>query len=413
MLKKLRYFIEHDKRKTLAALNELERSGFSQDEIQQLLKSGKKNRRRSKSPATKEGAISNPDYVTRQELARTLEVILQPTVEGRPNLDAVWRHLKDMNAIRFNVKNFGYELARAATLALQERFDNSQIGPLRNHSLKSKLATQADMNSDWAAYWCRQLKTKPVYHRKMWELCFVPQAICERLESLDGSRGLGFGCGEEPLASLFAALGAQVVVTDLAPDQVANKGWAETHQHTDSLAKAFKSYIIDEAKFYERVSLRFVDMNDIPRDLDDSFEFCWSVCALEHLGSIQAGLEFIENSLRVLKPGGVAVHTTEFNYTDEPITIDNWPFVVFQASHISALADKLRNRGFEVSDLDFNPGSGLLDKFIDLPPFGFDENWMKVHGADDPAHSTHPAHMRLCLDGIPSTCVGIVIRKPR
>ena len=46
-----------------------------------------------------------------------------------------------------------------------------------------------------------------------------------------------------------------------------------------------------------RVSFRAVDMNTIAADLTD-FDFCWSSCCFEHLGSIDHGLQFIHNTMR-------------------------------------------------------------------------------------------------------------------
>ena len=70
--------------------------------------------------------------------------------------------------------------------------------------------------------------------------------------------------------------------------------------------------ICPEDEFRRLVDFRYCDMNNISSDLHE-FDFCWSCCALEHLGSLSAGLRFIERSLDTLRPGGWAVHTTEFN----------------------------------------------------------------------------------------------------
>ena len=51
-------------------------------------------------------------------------------------------------------------------------------------------------------------------------------------------------------------------------------------------------------------------MRDLPDDLG-SFDFIWSSCSFEHLGSLGEGERFVLEALRFLKPGGVAVHTTE------------------------------------------------------------------------------------------------------
>jgi SAM-dependent methyltransferase len=140
-------------------------------------------------------------------------------------------------------------------------------------------------------------------------------------------------------------------------------------------------------------------MNDIPRDMDGKYDFCWSVCSLEHVGSIAKGLAFIVNSLRTLKPGGVAVHTTEFNLENGP-TVDNWGTVLFQRGHIEELVRYLTSQGHRVAPLDLSTGDGILDGFVDVPPWPWDNTAIRAR-----------AHLKLCLDGFPCTSIGIIIRK--
>jgi len=61
--------------------------------------------------------------------------------------------------------------------------------------------------------------------------------------------------------------------------------------------------------FKKNVEYRSVDMNDIPSDLKN-YDFTWSACAFEHLGSIDSGLEFVCNQMKTLKNGGWAIHTS-------------------------------------------------------------------------------------------------------
>lgn len=119
------------------------------------------------------------------------------------------------------------------------------------------------------------------------------------------------------------------------------------------------------------------------------------------MGSIANGLNFIENSLLTLKPGGISVHTTEFNIHDGD-TVDNWPTVLFQKRHLLELAERLKARGMTVYDFDFDMGKGLLDGFVDLPPF-FDP--------ERPLQNGH-AHLKLSIDGFVCTSFSFVVRKP-
>jgi len=145
-------------------------------------------------------------------------------------------------------------------------------------------------------------------------------------------------------------------------------------------------------------------MNAVPADLA-GFDFCWSICALEHLGSIDKGLGFIEASLATLRPGGTAVHTLEFNVENDGPTIDNWITVLFQQRHLEALATRLRSQGHRVEELDFDTGSMPMDQFIDLPP------WHHDPGENAAVNLGEPLHLKLAIDGFVSTSFGLIVTK--
>jgi hypothetical protein len=170
------------------------------------------------------------------------------------------------------------------------------------------------------------------------------------------------------------------------------------------LEAAYHAHLIDRGRFDEKVELRYTDMNDIPSDLR-GYDFCWSICALEHLGSIELGLRFIEQSLATLKPGGIAIHTTEFNINSQGPTIDNWPTVLFQRKHFEQLGERLAQQGHEMAELDFSLGDGPIDRFIDLPPYHHDLS------AELQALLGSPQHLKVAVDGFACTCFGILVRK--
>ena len=332
------------------------------------------------------------------QLARLLELLGS---NSQPNLNALTLKLRDLNNLALTVKFFGYDLARRLAEDLPQR---QQLTPYVAN-LHSKASTQADLESDWAAYWCAELKVPRVFHRKLWEFAFVLQALWERGMIGHDKRGLGFGCGHEPIPSYLASKGVRLTVTDMAPEDANSKGWMNTRQHATTIDALFMPHLADRGTFDRNVGLRYVDMNAIPSDLKD-YDFCWSVCALEHLGSIAQGLAFIRNSLATLRPGGVAVHTTEFNFLNDNQTIDNWPTVLFQRRHFTQLAEELRKEGHDVGELDFRIGDKPLDKFIDIAPFPHD--WPQ---STAPEWSGSVAHLKLSIDGFASTCFGLIINK--
>ncbi|MBE7618837.1 methyltransferase domain-containing protein [Komagataeibacter sp. FXV2] len=323
--------------------------------------------------------------------------------QSRPNMTVLNERLRDIDLISLNIKANGYRLARllAETLPPATHDGPQDIQP------GSKLCTQEDIASDWSRYWSSELKLPVVFHRKLWEYTYLLQALHASGNIAPGRVGLGFGCGLEPIASYLASRDVKATITDLPPEHQRVAGWASSNEYVETLEKAHVADLVDREQFIRMVSHRHVDMNAIPDDLS-GFDFCWSVCALEHLGSIQQGLDFIEASLRTLRPGGTAVHTTEFNINPEGPTIDNWMTVLFQRKHIEGLVQKLESQGHTVAPLDFSAGSQPMDQFIDIPPWN-DDLLGPVMGQLDMRRNAN--HLKLSVDGFVVTCFAITITK--
>ncbi len=284
--------------------------------------------------------------------------------------------------------------------AFQARFaqtSNTREDFTKGGLLKSCLCNQKDLDSEALSTWLDTLAhpTASVSNRqrKTWEWCFIAQALSERELLQHSKRGLGFAVGTEPLPAFLASRGCEIVATDLSSDDREAAAWQETNQHASNLEELNAKGLCDEEKFKQLVSFRSVDMNHIPADLKQSqFDFVWSSCSLEHLGSLSKGMAFIESSLECLKPGGIAVHTTEFNLSSNLFTVDNQQTVIYRRRDIEALAKRLRARGHQI-ELDFTQGQAPADKFVDVPPYQSDN------------------HLRLLLSGYVCTSIGLIIRK--
>lgn len=262
--------------------------------------------------------------------------------------------------------------------------------------LTSSVCNQTQLESRVFQNWARQIKEPTNFmHRKVWEFAYIIQALHERKMLRRRKRGLGFAVGKEPLSALFAKHGCAIVATDLDFNEAdhSNSNWVNTNQHAARIDDINEKGICDRDLFLKRVNFRPVDMNNIPIDLN-GFDFCWSSCAFEHLGSIQQGKEFIYNMMDCLKPGGVAVHTTEFNVSSNTDTVDNHHDVLFRKCDIEDMADKLRKDG-HVIELDFSLGDREADVFVDSPPF------------------KHDPHLRFQYGEYVSTSIGLIIQKKK
>lgn len=306
-----------------------------------------------------------------------------------------------IDPLALNLKFQGYDLARRLAA------EHGAISPTppRFVGLGGKPSTQADMESDWAATWLAALQIPLIFHRKIWEYVYLLQALHDADLLREGLRGAGFGCGREPIASYLASLGVRLTVTDLPTEDMAQAGWAQTNQHAGDRDQAFFEHLVGYEAFDALVEFRAVDMNAIPDDLR-GYDFCWSLCALEHLGSIDHGLAFVENAMATLKPGGVAIHTTEFNFLDDTRTIAEGDTVLFLRRHFEELSRRLTEAGHSVSPLDFFVGDQPLDRFIDVPPYPNDySHAMRSQWGEE------SSHLKLMVGRYACTSFGIIARR--
>ncbi|OTP77684.1 MULTISPECIES: hypothetical protein [Burkholderiaceae] len=240
---------------------------------------------------------------------------------------------------------------------------------------------------------CAVLDHPLMFHRKLWEWIFVLHHLEQAGMLQDGKQGVGFGVGKERLPAAFASRGASVLATDAPPYIGISSGWTKTGQHSDNLAELKYPSIVPDADFDARVSHRFCDMNAIDDDIA-GFDFTWSCCCLEHLGSLEAGIQFILNSVeKTLADGGVAVHTTELNLSSNDDTIESGHTVLYRHRDLIDVVSRLRALGHDVKPFIIAPDSHVLDFHVDLPPY-----------ASSP-------HLKMRFDNYVTTSAGIVVRK--
>lgn len=250
-------------------------------------------------------------------------------------------------------------------------------------------------STDWYKRWATRLGYPPADRaahamRKWWEYAAIAQALDERGCLTPNARGIGFAVGREPLASLFASFGASVLATDLHPE-FSDGQWSETGQHASAKADLWAGdAICGKAQFDSLVDFLPMDMNALPPG-DGSYDFLWSSCAFEHLGSLGHGLAFVKNAMSYLRSGGTAVHTTEFNVSSGEETVCSGGAVIYRRRDIEDLERSLRSMRCGMAWPDFDPGSHEYDLHYDEPPF----------------FSAGRPHLKLLQDGF--VCTSFVI----
>jgi hypothetical protein len=240
---------------------------------------------------------------------------------------------------------------------------------------------------------CRLMDVTPAYHRKIWEWVFIVHHLQKQGVLKEGARGLGFGVGTEPLPSMFARIGALITATDAPAEIGLAAGWQNNDEFARSLDDLFKPGIVDRATFDAKVSYQPCDMTAINGSLKN-YDFCWSSCCFEHLGSLRAGLDFVRNTVeQTLRIGGVACHTTEFNLSSNTETSTSGPTVIYRRCDIEAFVQEMRDRGHQVDEFRIAPASHSLDSYVDTPPY------------------IQNPHLKLRLMDYTTTSAGLIIRR--
>jgi hypothetical protein len=269
-----------------------------------------------------------------------------------------------------------------------------QPGTVSPHALfGSSLCRMEDLEHPRYHRLCRQaLDREPILHRKQWEFIYIIEKL--RLNNClrEGAKGLGFGVGTEPLASYFVSQGCTILATD-APDYVVDQGWKQTAQHATQIENIWYPRLVDEQLFKDRCSFLPLNMN-IYADIPEGFDFHWSSCVIEHLGGIRQAIDFLLESVQRLAPGGVAVHTTEFNLSSDVDTIDQPGTCILRGSDVNQLVTTIEERGFEMDPVILDPGQHPYNFHVDVPPY------------------RSAVHLRLQLENFASTSLGLIIRKP-
>jgi hypothetical protein len=220
-----------------------------------------------------------------------------------------------------------------------------------------------------------------VPHRALWEPVYIVSVLATEGMIEPGRRAIGFGCGKERVPALLASRGVTVLASD-RPGQ----------DPAEMLNGMFDERVIHREDYDRLVYWHPIDMHDLPDGLEGQFDCLWSSSAIQQLGSIRRGMDFVERSLSVLQPGGFAVHTMEFNIGSNEGTVETHDISAFRRRDIEALASRLEAQGHKVLPINMHPGHEKDDEVIDLPPYGL-------------------PHLKLIIGRHVLTSFGLVVRK--
>jgi len=181
-------------------------------------------------------------------------------------------------------------------------------GSWKTNVMTPRLTTQEELSEPNVKEIMGRYHEEPIMHRKQWEYVFLLK-ILDALPTMH--KAVGFAVGEEPTVSYLASKNVTVVATDLPPDAKQAAAWQATNQlmNTNDL----NARHIATTEQMSHVSSEFVDMNTLEKTnvwkQAGTFDLVWSICSVEHTGSLRQALDFMVKSLHLLRPGGSAVHT--------------------------------------------------------------------------------------------------------
>jgi len=290
---------------------------------------------------------------------------------------------------------------QAALLARVDVSEHNRAGDAPTFSeLRSQAASAAQCTEPAFLEWLRLLTgepiTTPLYNRKLWEWAYIAEAVTQAGLMQPGRRALGFGVGNEPLPAIFASRDLDVVATDQGAE--GTEEWASSGQLNTGLSGLSRPHLLSGEDLAARVTVRNVNMNDVPDDLG-SFDVIWSSCSIEHLGSPERGLDFVLDTSRMLAPGGIAVHTTELELTRRDTTADYGNCAVYRLVDLERFAERLAEAGL-TSTFTFNVP-------MDTP----EDRWISLVGVEGGAAPHDVAHLRLALHDSVTTSFGLLIRR--
>jgi SAM-dependent methyltransferase len=240
-----------------------------------------------------------------------------------------------------------------------------------------------------------KLSSEGLIHRKDWEWALGIIAMRRFGKLNEKSTAIGVGSGTEPVPFYLANKVKHVYATDLYGR---NDGWKRAAP--SDFPENPKKY----APFpYKEDALTVLEMDGTKLEFpSESFDIAFSFSSIEHFGggkNHSGALRSLREMERVLKPGGLAVITTEYIINDK-----EHPEFFNKRTIYSDLIDKLERLKL-VEPLDLRITTKTLDTVIDYSSVGV--SWNNVN---NDYKRTHP-HIVLRIKNILFTSIILVFQK--
>lgn len=262
----------------------------------------------------------------------------------------------------------------------------------------SKICDAADwFDSELQEVIENELQESARLHRKQWEFAMIFLTL-KKLGLLKSDKmGLSLGGGNERVLYSIARHIKKLVVTDLYDDHTS---WdcARTSDPNEFI-RTSKPFPIDDEKIQAlRMDMRYLDFDD------SSFDFCYSSCAIEHIGEDKDFIQHFNEVNRVLKNGGIYVLTTELQFGEQIIPDSN--NYVFTRKYLSELISESNLE--PVSDVNVELSRNEINY-----PFPSNIENVAFNGENSISEKifSHFPHTILLRGNLPFTSVLLILKK--
>ena len=198
----------------------------------------------------------------------------------------------------------------------------------------SKICDAADwFDTEFNSIILNELKEPPRFHRKQWEFAMIFLALKKLGFLNENMKGLSLGGGNERVLYSIAQHVKELIVTDLYNE---NTTW-DCAKTTDpnQYIEASKPFEVDLSKIKAlAMDMRYLDFED------NTFDFCYSSCAIEHIGDFDDFVKHLDEVYRVLKEDGVYVFTTELNFGSDTVKDQN--NYIFTSSFLNEIFNSIK-----------------------------------------------------------------------
>lgn len=307
---------------------------------------------------------------------RSMEFLRGGTIgAGAAAMETFWHLVEDQEGITLSLEGFDqitcklrkqkdgenwggkwlvHEEMDVELLSLEIEISDWEPGDAHMPGIETQLVTQQQIETSTFRKWCRVLGEEPRYHRRQWEFVYVMQALEENALLVRGSEGLAVGTSFGPTLEAVTGYGCRVSKI------------GELHSNTASASSS--------------------------PDEEVGFDFAWDVAALSG-GLNHLGLEEkIFSMIRKVRPGGLALITTDFVLDCETAVLnegaDKW---IPDQGWLEDFSKTLEEYGHR-QKINLCQGRGPVDQNIDRPPFSSDH------------------HLKLDVGGRVVTSLGMLIR---